>query len=249
MTAPPLAVLSHWADELGCPPEYLGQPGTYLLRSPRVALNRFVLLRTEVSAILQVSMVLEDRAERGALLGSGGRLAPEALAAEQLIDRLAQLPLSMAWTEAVFCGAGAGQVAERQVAGVPTSPAARELRGGDARRVQDLVAAAGEREAFLSGIAGTQPPLYGSFEGDALCAVAGHEPRQGVVAGVRVLTAPARRRRGHGTAAVAATMQGALAQGEYAVLSVAYGNRAGMRLCRRLGLDQVAVEEGMELVA
>ena len=255
MTTPPRALLTHWAAELGCPEAYLAQPGTYLVRSSQLALNRLVVTRTELASVLQVSTMLEDRQEKGALLGGDGPLASEPLTAEQLIARLSQPPLSMAWTEAIFC-APAGAVGKAATAATaqssrhgPASPLARELRGHDAARLRAVIDAAGEREAFLSGIAGTQPPLFGSFEGDALCAVAGCQPRRGGVVGVRVLTAPQYRLRGHGAAAVSAAIVGGLKRDEYALLSVAYGNRPAMRLCQRLGMDQVAVEEGMELVA
>ena len=197
-----------------------------------------VVTRTTVSSILQVSSVLEDAEERAPVLGSGGLLAPQLLAAEQLIERLSQLPLSTAWTEAIFCAETTREMA-------PTS--AKELRGGDAALVRQVLAEAGEREAFLSGLAVTAPPLYGSFEAKTLCAVAACEPRSGPIASVRVITAPRFRRRGHAAAAVAALLRETLSAGQLAYLSVAVGNRAGIRLCERLGLPRVAVEEGMEL--
>lgn len=252
MTTLPPAMLTHWAAELGCPEVYFAQPGTYLLRSSQVALNRLVVTRTDVVSVVQVSTILEDRQERGALLGEDGMLATEPLTAEQLIERLSQLPLSMAWTEAIFCANMAPVAAAARLPRVfsgDVAPAARELRGHDAGRVREVVAAASEREAFLSGITTTRPPLFGSLEGDTLCSVAGCQSRKDSVIAVRVLTAPAYRQRGHAAAAVAAAIAGIVEGGGYPVLSVAYSNRAAMRLCRRLGLDQVAVEEGVELIA
>jgi GNAT superfamily N-acetyltransferase len=241
----PQQVLAHWAAELGCPAEYFARPGTFLVRSAALALNRFQLLRTGASAVLRVSSILEDTRAPTALFGETGQLAPASLSAEQLIERLQALSLTMAWTDAIYCAADGWLVPEDVQARQHHSDV---LRGRNAAALRALVSEAGEREAFLSGIAEVEPPLYGSFAGKTLCAVAGCIGRQQPVVGVRVLVDPRHRRQGHGAAVVAALNSAQLALGKVTLLASSVANRGGVGLARTLDMQQVAIEEGMELL-
>ena len=245
MTPAPAELLAHWSAEFDCPAKYLQQPGTFLVRSADLALNRFQLLRTGASAILRVSSILEDGTSQAALLGDPGPLAPAALGAQQLIERLRALPLTMAWTEAIFCCDRSWERPRRVVAG---GQRAALLRGQHAMALRTLIADAGEREAFLSGVAEAEPPLYGSFDGNALCAVAGCVDQQTSITSVRVLVDPRQRRAGHGSAAAAALISAQVGAGKLALMATSVSNRGAVRLARSLGMQHVAMEEGMELL-
>lgn len=125
--------------------------------------------------------------------------------------------------------------------------AARLLTSNDTAAVAALRAACREDEWEHGGSEAVEHTAVGVFVDDQLAALAGYEIWGGTIAQISVITRPAHRGRGFGTAAVAQITAHALAAGLLPQFRTLDSNQHSMRIAEWLGFKRYATSLAMRM--
>jgi GNAT superfamily N-acetyltransferase len=116
----------------------------------------------------------------------------------------------------------------------------RRLGGHDLPALRELAAACGPTAWAHSGIDPARPPVYGCYAGRTLAAAGMLEPWGERLLHVGIVTHPANRGRGYGTATVSAMTADGLAEGRVVQYRTLQANLPSVAIASKLGFQRFA---------
>jgi GNAT superfamily N-acetyltransferase len=123
----------------------------------------------------------------------------------------------------------------------PSDPmGTRRLGGHDLPALRELAAACGPTAWAHSGIDPARPPVYGCYAGRTLAAAGMLEPWGERLLHVGIVTHPAHRGRGYGTATVSAMTADGLAEGRVVQYRTLQANLPSVAIASKLGFQRFA---------
>ena len=226
------ALDAYWAARLGCDPGALSADGVTV--SPVDVGRRGdvqVMARDETVVVTAPSAIASDLRDRVADPDAIATMAPTRLADILGIEAAATLgPQFIGYADA------------DTAVPVHGPDAVKPLRPHDARALAALRMATPPDEWYdrVGGFAiGAHEGLFGRFDGDELVAVSAYGADD-AVAGIAVLTHPNHRGAGHGTVAVSAAVEAALADDLIPEYRLHEDWRVSRRLAEGLGFERYA---------
>ena len=232
-------VAAYWAGFLGCPPEQLDTPGTWVGPHADAGLAGYrgiYLLRRGESCVVSVpapllAMVRVELADLPATLGfDSARL-------QRLFGDAIERFVGPAWQ---------GYLRADDFKPV-ARPNVRQLTTADDPALRRLAEACGEQEWQEVGIGRAEQVVFGAFVGDRPVAAGMGEPLAAMLLHIGVITHPASRGQGHGRAVVSAIAAYGLGAGLVPRYQALAANTPSVAIARALGFTHYATTLAVRL--
>ncbi|HEX5440590.1 MAG TPA: GNAT family N-acetyltransferase [Ktedonobacterales bacterium] len=232
-------VAAYWASFLGCAPERLETPGTWVGPHSDAGLADYrgvYLLRRGESCVVSVpapllAMVTEQ------LAGLPATSSFDSARLQRLFGDAIERFVGPAWQG--FLRADDFRPVAR--------PNVRQLTAADAPALRRLEDACGEQEWEHSGIGGAEQVTFGAFAGDRLVAAGMGEPLAATLLHIGIITHPDERGQGHGRAVVSAISAYALGVGLVPRYQTLAANTPSVAIARALGFTHYATTLAVRL--
>ena len=232
-------VAAYWASFLGCTPEQLETPGTWVGAHADTGLADYqgaYLLRRGESCVVSVPAPL--------LAIVTARLASLPAASSFDVTRLRHLFDDA--IERIVGPAWQGYLRADEFRPV-ARPNVRQLTAADDLALHQLEEACDEREWEEIGIGRAEQVVFGAFVGDRLVAAGMGEPRAATLLHIGIITHPDHRGQGHGRAVVSAISAYGLGVGLVPRYQALAANTPSVAIARALGFTHYATTLAVRL--
>lgn len=232
-------VAAYWASFLGCAPEQLETPGTWV--GPHVGAGLadyrgvYLLRRGESCVVSVPAPLLAMVTARLASLPAASSFDSSRL--EHILGDAIERIVGPAWQG--YLRADDFKPAEQ--------PNVRQLTAADDPALRRLEAACGEQEWADSGIGGAEQVVIGVYSGDILVAAGMGESRAASLLHIGIITHPDYRGQGHGRAVVSAISAYGLAVGLVPRYQTLAANIPSVAIARALGFTHYATTLAVRL--
>lgn len=232
-------VAAYWASFLGCSPERLDTPGTWVGPHADAGLADYrgvYLLRRGESCVVSVPASLLPMVT--------ARLAGLPAASSFDVTRLRHLFGDA--VERIVGPAWQGYLRADDFRPA-AQPNVRQLTAADDPALRLLAEACGEQEWEEVGIGRAEQVIFGAFAGDRLVAAGMGEPLAAPLLHIGIITHPAYRRQGHGRAVVSAISAYGLGVGLVPRYQALAANIPSVAIARALGFTHYATTLAVRL--
>ena len=232
-------VAAYWASFLGCSPERLDTPGTWVGPHADAGLADYrgaYLLRRGESCVVSVPVPLLPMVT--------ARLAGLPAASSFDVTRLRHLFGDA--VERIVGPAWQGYLRADDFRPA-AQPNVRQLTAADDPALRLLAEACGEQEWEEVGIGRAEQVIFGAFAGDRLVAAGMGEPLAAPLLHIGIITHPAYRRQGHGRAVVSAISAYGLGVGLVPRYQALAANIPSVAIARALGFTHYATTLAVRL--
>jgi len=232
-------VAAYWASFLGCSPERLDTPGTWVGPHADAGLADYrgaYLLRRGESCVVSVPAPLLPMVT--------ARLAGLPAASSFDVTRLRHLFGDA--VERIVGPAWQGYLRADDFRPA-AQPNVRQLTAADDPALRLLAEACGEQEWEEVGIGRAEQVIFGAFTGDRLVAAGMGEPLAAPLLHIGIITHPAYRRQGHGRAVVSAISAYGLGVGLVPRYQALAANIPSVAIARALGFTHYATTLAVRL--
>jgi GNAT superfamily N-acetyltransferase len=232
-------VAAYWASFLGCSPERLDTPGTWVGPHADAGLADYrgaYLLRRGESCVVSVPAPLLPMVT--------ARLAGLPAASSFDVTRLRHLFGDA--VERIVGPAWQGYLRADDFRPA-AQPNVRQLTAADDPALRLLAEACGEQEWEEVGIGRAEQVIFGAFAGDRLVAAGMGEPLAAPLLHIGIITHPAYRRQGHGRAVVSAISAYGLGVGLVPRYQALAANIPSVAIARALGFTHYATTLAVRL--
>jgi GNAT superfamily N-acetyltransferase len=232
-------VAAYWASFLGCTPERLDTPGTWVGPHSDAGLadyrGAYLLRRGESCVVSAPAPLLAMVTARLAGLSAGSSFDVTRL--RHLFGDAVERIVGPAWQG--YLRADDFRPAAR--------PNVRQLTAADDPALRRLAEACGEQEWEEVGIGRAEQVIFGAFGGDRLVAAGMGEPLAAPLLHIGIITHPDERGQGHGRAVVSAISEYGLGVGLVPRYQALAANIPSVAIARALGFTHYATTLAVRL--
>lgn len=232
-------VAAYWASFLGCTPEQLETPSTWVGPHADAGLADYqgvYLLRRGESCVVSVPAPLLSTVI-AQLAGLSAASSFDSSRLQRLFGDAVERIVGPAWQG--YLRADDFRPAAR--------PDVRQLTATDDPALRQLEKACGEQEWEQVGIGRAEQVVFGAFVGDTLVAAGMGEPRAATLLHIGIITHPDYRGQGHGRAVVSAIAAYGLGVGLVPRYQALAANTPSVAIARALGFTHYATTLAVRL--